>query len=185
MRRVSVVGTTGSGKTTLARSLAAVLGHRHIELDALFWEPAWKMADPDVFRARVAAAIAADEWVVDGNYRAAGVLEMVWSRADTVVWLDYPLRITLVRLLRRIVARIRDGTELWPGTGNRETVRQAFLQRDPLLWFALRTHRGRRRRLAELLARPDFAHLAVLRFGRPADAARWLEAERAKPSARI
>ena len=185
MRRVSVVGTTGSGKTTFARALGVIVDAPHVELDALFWEPRWKMADLEVFRRRVAAAIAADAWVVDGNYRAAGVLEMVWSRADTVVWLDYPLTITLARLFRRIVARIRDGTELWPGTGNRETVRQAFLQRDPLLWFALRTHRGRRRRLAELLARPDLAHLVVHRFRRPSDAQRWLEAQRAATPARI
>lgn len=143
------------------------------------------MADLDVFRARVATAIKGDVWVVDGNYRAAGVLELVWARADTVVWLDYPLHITLSRLFRRIVARIRDGTELWPGTGNRETVRNAFFQRDPLLWFALRTHRGRRQRLAELAARPQFAHLEIHRFRDPGDAERWLEAQRSRVAPRI
>jgi hypothetical protein len=137
------------------------------------------MADLDDFRARAARAIASDDWVIDGNYRAAGVLEMVWSRADTVVWLDYPLALTVSRLLRRIIARIRDGTELWPGTGNRETVRNAFFNRDPLVWFAVRTHRGRRRRFGELLARPEYAHLEVYRFTRPAEAESWLQAQRA------
>ena len=42
-----------------------------------------------------------DAWVVDGNYRAAGVLKLVWSRADTVVWLDYSLAVTVSRLLSR------------------------------------------------------------------------------------
>ena len=143
------------------------------------------MADLDDFRARVARAIATDQWVVDGNYRAAGALEMIWSRADTVIWLDYPLGLTLSRLLRRIVARIRDGAELWPGTGNRETVRNAFLNRDPLLWFALRTHRARRRRLGELLASPDYAHLQAHRFTRPEDADRWLESQRRLAAPRI
>ncbi|HKY50179.1 MAG TPA: hypothetical protein VJP45_02880, partial [Candidatus Limnocylindria bacterium] len=175
----------GSGKTTFARALAAILGVTHVELDALFWERDWKMADLDVFRARVSTAIAEDGWVVDGNYRAAGALELVWSRADTVVWLDYGLPLTLARLFRRIVARIRDGRELWPGTGNRETIRNAFLQRDPLLLFALRTHRGRRRRLGELVARPEYAHLAVHRFRTPADAERWLAAQRSVASPRI
>jgi adenylate kinase family enzyme len=180
-----VVGTTGSGKTTLARALASIVGAPHVELDALFWEKDWKTADLDVFRARVATAIAGDSWVTDDNYRAAGVLDLVWSRADTVVWLDYALPITLSRLFRRIVARIRDGTELWPDTGNRETLRNAFFQRDPLLWFALRTHRGRRRRLAELAARPQFAHLQIHRFRRPADADRWLKAQRSRVAPRI
>jgi adenylate kinase family enzyme len=185
MKRVSVIGTTGSGKTTFARALAAGIGAAHVELDGLFWETGWKMAELDTFRGRVRSAISGERWVVDGNYRAAGVLDLVWSRADTVVWLDYPLPLVLVRLFRRIVARIRDGTELWPGTGNRETVRNAFFNRDPLLWFAVRTHRGRRRRLAEALARPEHAHLKAHRFTRPADAERWLEAQRGLVAPRI
>jgi len=180
-----VVGTTGSGKTTFARALGPLLNVPHVELDALFWERGWKMADLDDFRARVAQAIAGDEWVIDGNYRAAGALEMVWSRADAVVWLDYPLALTVSRLLRRIIARIRDGTELWPGTDNRETVRNAFLTRDPLVWFAVRTHRGRRHRLGELLARPEYAHLQVHRFLRPSEAESWLQAQRAPAAPRI
>ena len=180
-----MVGTTGSGKTTCARALAETLGCPHVELDALFWERGWKMADLDAFRARAANAIAGDEWVADGNYRAAGVLKLVWSRADTVVWLDYPLVVTVPRLLRRMLARIRDGAELWPGTGNRETVRNAFLNRDPLVWFAIRTHRGRRRRFGEMLAQPEFAHLLVHRFRKPREADEWLEAQRRLVAPRI
>lgn len=156
-----------------------------MELDGLFWEAGWKMAELETFRGRVRSAITGERWVVDGNYRAAGALELVWSRADTVVWLDYPLPLTLVRLARRIVARIRDRAELWPGTGNRETVRNAFFIRDPLLWFAIRTHRGRRRRLGELLARPESAHLAVHRFHHPREADRWLETQRKLTASRI
>jgi energy-coupling factor transporter ATP-binding protein EcfA2 len=185
VKRVSVIGTTGSGKTTFARALSALIGAPHIELDALFWEAGWKMAELETFRGRVRSAIIGERWVVDGNYRAAGALELVWSRADTVVWLDYPLPLTLLRLARRIVARIRDGAELWPGTGNRETISNAFFNRDPLLWFAIRTHRGRRRRLAQLLTRPESAHLAVHRFGHPREAERWLSAQRPIVAPRI
>ena len=141
------------------------------------------MAALPVFRARVAEVAAADAWVVDGGY--SDVRDLIWSRADTVVWLDYPLAVTLSRLVRRIVVRIRDGSELWPGTGNRETIRNQLLSRDPLVWFAIRTHRGRRRRIAEMLARPEYAHLEVHRFTRPADAERWLEAQRRRMAPRI
>ncbi|MFZ1462777.1 MAG: AAA family ATPase, partial [Anaerolineae bacterium] len=66
MQRISVVGTSGSGKTTLARDLAQRMGVAHIELDALHWEPNWQEAPLDVFRARVAAAVAAETWAADG-----------------------------------------------------------------------------------------------------------------------
>jgi hypothetical protein len=135
------------------------------------------MAALPVFRARVAEVVAGDGWVIDGGY--SDVRDLVWASADTVVWLDYPLAVTLSRLLHRIVARIRDSSELWPGTGNRETIRNQLFSRDPLVWFAIRTHRGRRRRIAEMLARPEYAHLEVHRFTRPADAERWLDAQRA------
>ncbi|MFN2520321.1 MAG: AAA family ATPase [Candidatus Limnocylindria bacterium] len=174
MRRVSVVGTTGSGKTTLARALAERLGVSATEIDALFWGPAWTAARRDELRVRVGAAAAADAWVIDGNYSASR--DLVWSRADTVVWLDYPLPLILFRLLRRIVARIRSGAELWPGTGNRETFRNAFLSTDSLFVWALRTHFVRRRRYFAALLRPENAHLEVHRFRRPAEAARWLRA---------
>jgi hypothetical protein len=178
-----VVGTTGSGKTTLARALAPMLGCTHVELDALFWGPGWSMADLPVFRSRVASVVAGGAWVVDGGY--SGVRDLVWARADTVVWLDYPLAVTLSRLLRRIAARIRDGSELWPGTGNRETIRNQVFSRDPLVWFAIRTHRGRRRRIAATLARPEYAHLVVHRFRSPSEAERWLQAQRKLTASRI
>jgi adenylate kinase family enzyme len=141
------------------------------------------MAALPVVRARVAEVVAGDGWVVDGGY--SDVRDLIWSRADTVVWLDYPLAVTLSRLVRRIVARIRDGSELWPETGNRETIRNQLFSRDPLVWFAIRTHRGRRRRIAEMLARPEYAHLEVHRFTRPADAELWLDAQRALVAPRI
>ena len=178
-----MVGTTGSGKTTLARALATGLGSRHVELDALFWEPQWKMADLPVFRSRVASAVAGDAWVIDGGYSA--VRDLIWPRADTVVWLDYPLTVILPRLVRRIVARVQDKAELWPGTGNRETIRNAIFNRDPLVWFAIRTHRNRRRRIREMLERPEYAHLQLHRFARPAEAERWLAAQRAPAAPRI
>lgn len=120
MQRVNVVGTSCSGKTTLARRLAARLGVRHVELDALFWGPAWRPMPHEVFRQRVSDATDAPAWVVDGGYST--VRDVTWSRADTVVWLDYPLPLVLARYLRRTVRRLRSGEEFWPGTGNRETM---------------------------------------------------------------
>ena len=171
MRRVNVVGTSCSGKTTLGRAVSERLGLPHVEFDALFWGPSWTAWPKAVFRERLATALAADAWVADGGYEA--VRDITWSRADTIVWLDYRLPIVLRRWASRTIRRIRTQEEFWPGTGNRESLHNAF-RRDGLLWWILRTHRGRRRRMLErLAARPD---LVVIRLRSPAEADRWLSA---------
>jgi adenylate kinase family enzyme len=88
-RRISVVGTSGSGKTTLARQISQRLAIPHVELDALHHEPDWQEAPIDVFRKRVEQSLS----VIAGLLMAitAKVRDIVWSRADTVVWLDYTL----------------------------------------------------------------------------------------------
>lgn len=169
MRRINVVGTSCSGKTTLARELARRLGMPHVELDALFWGSNWTPVAVDEFRSRLTAALAADRWVADGGY--ASVRDITWSRVDTIVWLDYPMRLVLTRWARRTIARIRSREEFWPGTGNRESIRNA-LRRDGLLWWILGTHRRRRRSFAAAMGARTGARWIRLRS--PAEAERWL-----------
>jgi len=173
-RRISVVGSTGSGKTTFGRELARRLGVPFVELDALAWGPKWTLVPEELFKERVARAVEGDAWVIDGNYGGRGARELVWPRADTVIWLDPPLRVIFARLFERALRRIRSREELWPGTGNRETVWNQFLAPDNLFWWALKTHRRRRRELPLSLARPEHAHLTVHHFRRSAEAAAWL-----------
>jgi len=180
-----VVGSTGTGKTTFARELAGVLRVPHVECDALFWEPAWRMAERETFLARIDAATSGEAWVADGNYGGMGAREIVWARADTVIWLDFSLHVILARLWRRTIARIRDRAELWPGTGNRESVRNAFFSRESLFVWALKTYRRRRREYPELFARDEYAGLAVHRFREPREAQRWLAAQRKLIASRI
>ena len=148
----------------------------HVELDALAWGPNWTLVPVDVFQDRVAKAVAGDAWVVDGNYGGRGAQSLVLPRADTVIWLDPPLRVIFLRLFRRALRRSRSREELWPGTGNRETLRNQLLSRDSLFWWALKTHWRRRRDLPLILARLEHKHLVVHRFRRSSEAAAWLEA---------
>ena len=178
-RRVSVVGSTGTGKTHFARDLAAILDVPHVELDALAWEPNWKLADAETLQARAREATAGTGWVVDGNYGGRGVRDLLWAKADTIIWLDFSLLVIYRRLWSRTNARIRDKQELWPGTGNRETFRGAYLSRESLYWWALKTYWRRKRNYAALLALPQHAHITRLRFRTPAEAAGWLERQRA------
>src|SRR6266852_563621 len=102
-QRILILGRTGSGKTTLARELAAAIGVPHIELDALYFGPNFSTAPLPVLRERTSAAVAGDRWVSDGNKNA--VRDLLWPRADTVIWLDYPLVVSLWRLAKRALWR--------------------------------------------------------------------------------
>ncbi|MBW3622316.1 MAG: adenylate kinase [Armatimonadetes bacterium] len=160
---------SASGKTTLAQALSERLGVPHVELDALHWEPNWTSATPERFRQRVAEALAGDTWVVDGNYSA--VRDLVWDRANVLVWLDYPLPVILYRLVKRTVRRVGTREELW--NGNREDLK-LHLSRDGLLYWVLTTYRRKRAQTPMLLQKPEYAHLSVYRFRFPKDAQRWL-----------
>jgi adenylate kinase family enzyme len=167
-RRINVVGTSSVGKTTLAAAIAELLDVPHVEMDALHWEPNWIEAPPEVLRERLRVATAGDGWVVDGNYGM--VRDLIWARAQAVVWLDLPLRTILWRYVRRTLRRVARRQELW--SGNRERLSMHLLSRDSLLWWILTTYRMRRREYPPLLAaRPDLVTVR-LRSGRAAD--RWL-----------
>ena len=175
-RRIAIVGTSGSGKTTLAQQLARRLGIPHIELDALHWEPNWTPAPLEVFRERTAQALSGEAWATDGNY--SRVRDIVWSRADTVVWLDYPLPVIMARVTRRTMRRSLTRQELW--NGNRERLWEACFSRDAIIWWALRTYRRRKQEYPILLSQPEHAHLAVVHLQSPRAAGDWLAAQRAE-----
>jgi adenylate kinase family enzyme len=171
--RIVVVGTSGAGKTTLARRIAALLELPHIELDAINWQSGWRdltRHDPEEFVRRVAEAIEAEVWVLDGNY--GPVRDMVWPRATHIVWLDYERPVIMARVISRTFVRALLRTELW--AGNRERWRQLLRPSHPIRW-AWTTWERRRRETAERLTQRECAHLVVLRLRRPREVQRALD----------
>lgn len=169
-RRLIILGTSGSGKTTLAKALATLFDCPFVELDALNWGPNWTAVDTETFRTQVAAATAGERWVVDGGYTAAR--DLLWPRADAIIWLDYPIWVNLWRLFWRALRRIRSKEELW--NGNRESFRTNFLSRDSLFVWVVQTHRKRRRTYERELAGAAYAALTVVRLRSPRATERWL-----------
>lgn len=152
-----MVGSSGSGKTTVGKALAAHLGVGFVELDAVMHGPGWTQAPDDVFRRVVADRAAEDAWVIDGNYSVLA-RDIVWSRATHVVWVDPPLRTVMRQVVWRSFSRSITRAELW--NSNRESFRN-WLRADHPIWWALRTHRGRRLRIEEALTDPRWNHLRL------------------------
>lgn len=163
----------GAGKSTFGRELAHRLGVPCIELDALHHGPDWSAPTDEAFRARVWDAMDAcpNGWVVDGNYDSK-LGETVVGAADTIVWLDLPLRVTFPRLWRRTMHRIRYDVELW--SGNRETWRDQFASRHSIFLWTVRSHRRHRREWpSRFSGDPRFVRLRS-----DAEARRWMDAQR-------
>ncbi|MCW2767330.1 MAG: topology modulation protein [Nocardioides sp.] len=177
-RRLLILGRTGSGKTTLGRELAAALTVPHVELDALYFGPDLSTVPLQVLRERTTAAIAGDRWVTDGNKSA--VRDLVWPRADTVVWLDYPLAVSLWRLARRALWRTSVLKKQAATSGSRGSFASQLLSATKGVLTALRSHRGQRRRYPKMFSDPANRHLAVVRLRSPRATRRWLA--RVKPA---
>ena len=171
-QRILILGRTGSGKTTLARELAAAIDVPHVELDALYFGPDLSTVPLSVLRERTSAAIAGDRWVTDGNKSA--VRDLVWPRADTVIWLDYPLVVCLWRLARRAVWRTSVLTAQAAETDGKAGLPRQFLSAAKGVLTALRSHRGQRREYPRMFARQENQHLAVVRLRSPRATREWL-----------
>ena len=172
-QRVVVVGNAGSGKTTLSSQLAARLGAEHIELDAIHHLADWTPIEREEMRRIVRERTNARRWVVVGGYGGM-VGDIVFGRADTVVWLDSPRRVVMPRIVRRTLGRMLRGTKLW--NGNRERLRYLFDPR-PESNIILATWLDVRRLQAlcpTMQADPVYTHLRWVRIASSAQLKVWL-----------
>jgi adenylate kinase family enzyme len=171
MQRIVIVGTTGSGKTTLAKQVSTRLHIPHIELDSLQWQPNWTYLPAEQLREKTIQVTTANTWVADGNY--SRVRDIIWSRADTLIWLDYPFWVVFGRLARRTLKRIATREKLWGD--NVENLRTAVFSQDSLLIWIFKTHWKRKREYPQLFAQPEYAHLQVIHLKSPVETAQWLD----------
>ena len=131
MNRIVIIGSTGSGNTTLAHKLGEKLGCPAIDLDQLFWLPGWVEREPDDFREKTQEAASGNRWVAAGNYR--GVRDILWNRADMLIWLDYSFPRTFWQLTYRSFLRLVKGTVCC--NGNKESIRKLCSKDSIILWL--------------------------------------------------
>ena len=166
-RRVLVGGVTGAGKTTLARRIGEILGLPHTEMDGLYHGAGW--VPRPTFVEDVEAFASEPAWVTEWQYTA--VRGLLVSRADTLVWLDLPARVTLWRVLRRTLVRRIRRTVLW--NGNVEPPLSTMIGNpDHLLRWAWRTRHSMPESVLPL--ERDRPHLRIVRLRSSRDVALWL-----------
>ena len=176
-RRILVYGVTGSGKSTVARRLAAITGIPATSVDDLTWSPGWVQMPEGEQRELFGRLVDEDEWILDSAY---GIWrDLVLARADLVVGLDLPRRLSLARLGRRTVGRILDGREIC--NGNRETWRSSVLSRDAIVFWHFKSFAHKRRRMRAWAAASTGP--AVVLLSRPAEVADFLARETGERSA--
>jgi len=171
-KRIVVVGTTSSGKSTLAKRLADKLCADFIELDALHWEPNWKEANLEVFRDRVQTAISSQVWVVAGNYHV--VCDLIWPRAEAVIWLDYSFPVVFWRLLTRTIRRGITQEELWNGNREKFWWHLKLWSDESLFHWLFKTYWRRKREYPKLFAETHHSHLRIFHFKSPNRTKEWL-----------
>jgi adenylate kinase family enzyme len=118
MRRIMIIGGSGTGKSTLAREIGTRLDLPLVHLDRHYWSPGWVAPEPVEWRRRVAELAARDAWVMDGNYSSTFDLRV--PRAHALVWLDLPRWVYFPRAVKRLVANYgRERGDIGPGCPER------------------------------------------------------------------
>jgi adenylate kinase family enzyme len=137
--RIVLHGVTGSGRSTPAARLAALTGAPLVSVDDLMWRPGWvQLTDEEQVEA-IRPWAQRPAWVMDSLWSATR--PVVLPRADLLVTLDFPRRVSLTRLLARTVRRARTGEEFCGG--NTESWRRALSTDSIVAWWCASPHRAR------------------------------------------
>lgn len=170
MKKVFVVGTCGSGKSTFSHKLSKICHLPFYEIDDYYWLPNWEMNSPEnIFRA-VSKIVLSDEWIIAGNN--SGVRDFSWPKADVIIWLDYPFLVCFWGVWMRMWSNIRHKVPIC--NGNYESFKRAFFSRDSILYWVLSSYRRRKKNYLRLMEDPKFAHVKFIRFRSRKQAANWL-----------
>ena len=125
MKKIAIIGSSGAGKSHLARAIGEILNLEVIHLDKEFWQPGWNEMPKDEWGSRVEWLVARDAWIIDGNF--GGTMEIRIAAADMIIFLDLPRSLCVWRTLKR-VATYRQGTRPDMAEGCHEKLDLKFLK---------------------------------------------------------
>ncbi len=153
MDRIIVIGSSCSGKSSFAKTLAQKKQITHIELDQLHWLPNWQERPDAEFRELVKAAITPaiaggdHSWIVDGNYSVTR--DITWPQATQIIWLNHSFALVMYRAITRSIHRAYSKKPLF--AGNVESFKQTFFSKDSIIWWVITTFHKKRRSYETLL----------------------------------
>lgn len=99
MQRVVILGGPGAGKTTLALAIAARTDLPVTHIDRCRALPGCVKRPRGEIDAIVAETISGEGWIIDGCWWST--LDAQIARADATIWLDFPVALRLVRVVKR------------------------------------------------------------------------------------
>jgi adenylate kinase family enzyme len=170
--RILIIGTSGSGKSELARRISKKTGLKDIELDALFWKENWKQTEKEEFREKVRKEIdGARGYVIHGNY--SGVRDITWNNVDTIIWLNYSIFIVMWRVIARTIYRIITRQKLW--SGNTENIKDSFLSKESIILWSWNTYDKRKMEYRKLIDEKTYGEKSYIEIAKPKEAHLLLE----------
>lgn len=172
MKKIIIVGVTGSGKSTFSKSLSQRLNIPHIQLDSLYWKANWEGSSDEEFFAKIEKAIDQLGWIVDGNYNRSN--HLTWKNADTVIWIDFPFWLTFYQNVSRSITRAIIRKEIWEGTGNRESFLRMFSKDSIVLWL-FKVYWKQEARYQERMNDSQFKHITFYRLKSRREVSHFLE----------
>ena len=158
MKRVMIVGGPGSGKSTLAVLLGKRTGLPVYHMDHIHWKSGWVGRSMDG-KSRLSNAVhARDEWIFEGGH--SRTYDERLRRADTLIWLDFPLYRRLFRVAKRTIVHFgKNRADLPEGC-----VERINGETFEFFKFIIRTSRASKAKHQVIMDNPP-PHLSCIRLG--------------------
>lgn len=100
-RKIIIIGSPGSGKTTLAKAIGQKLSLPITHLDKLWWKDNWQHISREEFDEKLSHILQQKRYIIDGDY--SRTLPMRLASCDTVIYLDFSRWVCIKSALLRII----------------------------------------------------------------------------------